>query len=294
LAVAAPGEEQQLAALEQALSADLRAGRIELRLMRNATPATLEQALMIGSTHVLHIAAPVELAATPANRADPNGGMRRGTPRLLLQRGIDIFQLTELLANAADLRLITLAGTQGDSRAVGAALPALAGLLSAALPATITLGGLLPARSSAGFAAACYSRLAAGDPVDLAVVAGRRALADTSADGDWGLAQLRLVPGGERLFTLHSRPRALPTQLPRPLMLAVATIVLLLAVFMGVRAIGAITPIRTQALAAATTVTPALPTAALSTPAQESGGLPLAGGDFVGRDFILAWLIAAL
>src|SRR5215207_8933700 len=137
LAVAAPGEEQQLHALEQALSDDLRAGRIELRLMRDATPATLERALMLGTTHVLHIAAPVELAATPANRAGSNGGMRRGTPRLLLQRGIDVFQLTELLTHAADLRLITLAGTQGDASAVGVALPALASLLSAALPATI-------------------------------------------------------------------------------------------------------------------------------------------------------------
>src|SRR5215212_6053585 len=127
LAIAAPGEEQQLAALEQALSDDLRAGRIELRLMRDATPATLERALMLGSTHVLHIAAPV-----------------------------------------ADLRLITLAGSQGDASAVGAALPALAGLLAAAVPATIAMGGPLPARSSAGFAAACYSRLAAGEPVDLA------------------------------------------------------------------------------------------------------------------------------
>src|SRR5215207_7788687 len=123
LAVAAPGEEQQLAALEQALSADLRAGRIELRLMREATPATLERALMLGSTHVLHIAAPVALAATPAARDRQSAGMRRATPRLLFQRGVDFFQLTELLAHAADLRLITLAGTQGDAGAVGVALP---------------------------------------------------------------------------------------------------------------------------------------------------------------------------
>ena len=280
LAIAAPGEEQQLAALEQALSDDLRAGRIELRLMRDATPATLERALMLGTTHVLHIAAPIALAATPETRVSQSGGMRRGTPRLLLQRnpdgwkgGIDIFQLTELLANAADLRLVTLAGPQGDASAVGAALPALAGLLSTVLPATIALGGPLSARSSARFAAACYSRLAAGAPIDLAAAAGRRALAATHDRQGWGLAQLRLAPGGEQLFALRSRPRAMPAQLPRPLMLAVAAVVLLLALFMGARAIGAITPARTQALAAAPTVTPALPTAALAAPTPASGGL---------------------
>lgn len=273
LAVAAPGEEQQLYALEQALSDDLRAGRIELRLIRDATPATLERALMLESTHVLHIAAPVALAATPATRDGQSAAMRRGTPRLLFQRGIDIFQLTELLAHATDLRLVTLAGPQGDASAVGAALPALAGLLSAALPATIALGGPLSARSSAGFAAACYSRLAVGDPVDLATAAGRRALADTHGGQGWGLAQLRLAPGGEQLFTLRSRPRAMPAQLSRPLILAVAAIVLLLVVFMGARAIGALRPTQTQALAAVTTVTPALPTADLATPALASGGL---------------------
>src|SRR6476619_3773402 len=63
LAVAAPGEEQQLTALEHALSDDLRAGRSELHMRPQATPATLERALMLGAAHVLHIAAPVELAA---------------------------------------------------------------------------------------------------------------------------------------------------------------------------------------------------------------------------------------
>jgi peptidoglycan/xylan/chitin deacetylase (PgdA/CDA1 family) len=273
LAIAAPGEEQQLAALEQALSHDLHAGRVELRLMRNATPATLERALMLGSTHVLHVAAPVTLAATPAARDSQRATIRRGMPRLLFQRGIDIFELTELLAHAADLRLVTLTGPQGDSNTVGAALPALAGLLAAALPATIALGGPLSARSSAEFAATCYSRLAAGDPVDLATAAGRRALADAPGGQGWGLAQLRLAPGGEQLFALHSRPRAMPNQLARPLMLAAAAIALLAIVFMGARAIGALTPAQTQALAAVTTVTPALPTADLATPDPAAGGL---------------------
>jgi peptidoglycan/xylan/chitin deacetylase (PgdA/CDA1 family) len=279
LAVAAPGEELQLNALQSALAEEVRAGRIDLHLMREATPATIERALMTNSPHVLHIAAPVGLAA-PAAPDDQSGGMRRGAPRLLLRRAIDAFELTDLLAHAADLRLITLAGPQGDGRIVQMAPPALAGLLAAEVPATIAFGGPLPARLSASFAAACYSRLAAGDPVDLAATAGRRALAgigdERAADagrGGWGLAQLWLAPGGEQLFALRGRPRATPVQLPRPLMVAGAGAALLMAVFVGARAIGASSPVRMQALAAATTLTPALPTADLATPTPASGGL---------------------
>jgi peptidoglycan/xylan/chitin deacetylase (PgdA/CDA1 family) len=275
LAVATYGEELQLDALADALADQVRAGRIELRLMREATPATLERALMTGSTHVLYIAAPVEMAAAPA-RAGQISGMRRGTPRLMLRRnpdawkaGLDAFELIELLANAPDVRLVTLAGPQGHASEVQAALPALAGLLAAEMPATLAFGGPLPARWSACFAAACFSRLAAGDPIDLAATAGRRALADSSGGRGWGLAQLRLAPGGEKLFALRSRPRALPARL-RQMMIAGAGAALLMAVFLGARAIGhANTPVQTQALAARDT----LPTANLATPAPDSSGL---------------------
>jgi peptidoglycan-N-acetylglucosamine deacetylase len=279
LAVAAPGEEQQLDALEIALADHVRAGRIELRLMRDATPATMEHALMTSSTHILHIASPAELTI-PATQTGSSGALRRGTPRLMLRRGIDAFGLTELLAHVDDLRLVTLAGPQGNTGAVQVALPALAGLLAAEVPATITFGGPLPARMSACFAAACYGRLAAGDPIDLAATSARRALADFEGRqasgqdrGGWGLAQLRLTPGGEQLFALHGRPRAVATVLPRRLMLAGAVAALLLAVFFGVRAFSASTIARTQALASAASATPALPTAALTTPEAESGGL---------------------
>jgi len=272
LAVAAPGEAQQLDALELALADVVRAGRIELRLMRETTPATLEHALMTSSTHILHIAAPVELGAS--------AGMRRGTPQLMLRRSIDAFGLIELLAHVDDLRLVTLAGPKGDAGAVQVGLPALAGLLSAEVLATIAFGGPLPARMSACFAAACYGRLAAGDPVDLAVTAGRCALAETASGrnldigtGGWGLAQLRLAPGGEQLFAFHGRPRAIAAGLRRPLILAGAIAVLLLALLLGARAIGGSTTAHTQALAAAATSTPPLPTAALATPAPKSGGL---------------------
>jgi peptidoglycan/xylan/chitin deacetylase (PgdA/CDA1 family) len=278
LAVAAPGEAQQLDALEIALADQVRAGRIDLRLMRDATPATMEHALMTSPTHILHIASAVELTP-PTAQAGSAGTLRRGTPQLMLRRVIDAFGLTELLARVDGLRLVTLTGAQGNAGAVQVGLPVLAGLLAAEVPATIAFGGPLPARMSAGFAAACYGRLAAGDPVDLAATAGRRALADLGGRqhsdlvrGWWGLAQLRLAPGGEQLFSLHRRPRPTAAGLRRPLMLA-GIVAVLLAVFFGARAFGTSTIAHTQALASATGATPALPTAALATPAPESGGL---------------------
>ena len=225
LAVAAPGEELQLDALELALADEVRAGRIELRLLRDATPASLERALMTSTVHVLHCAAAVAMT-------------ERGTPRLMLRRGLDTFGLTELLADADGLRLVTLAGPQGDASGVGVALPALAARLAANLPATIAFGGPLPARLSARFAAACYGSLAGGAPVDLAATAGRRALAETSGGRGWGLMQLLLAPGAEQLFAFRGRPYARFARLPRALVIACAGLALAGAIVLGERLIG--------------------------------------------------------
>ena len=189
LALAAPGEELQLAALQEALQEAVRAGALELRLVGDATPAALERALAARPVHVLHCAAPV--ART-----------ERGAPRLLLRRGLDLFDLAGLLADAAKLRLVTLAGPQGDGRALHAALPIVsAALLTPRLPAAIAFGGALPARLSARFAATCYAALAAGQPVDLAVTAGRRALAELGDGRGWGMPQLRMAAGSAQIFT---------------------------------------------------------------------------------------------
>lgn len=189
LALAAPGEELQLAALQEALAEPVRAGAIELRMVGDATPAALERALAQRPVHVLHCAAPV--ART-----------ERGAPRLLLRRGLDLFDLAGLLADASRLRLVTLAGPQGDAMALYAALPIVsAALLAPHLPAAIAFGGPLPARLSAHFAATCYAALAAGQPVDLAVTAGRCALAEFGDGRGWGMPQLRMAPGSAQLFT---------------------------------------------------------------------------------------------
>ncbi|MBK9714230.1 MAG: polysaccharide deacetylase family protein [Kouleothrix sp.] len=226
LAIGAANEALQLSALETALDDAARAGRVELRVLRDPAPAAIERALMDGPVHILHCAAPVALT-------------ERGAPRLLLRREGEPLDLSGLLADARGLRLVTLAGPQGDASSIGVAAPTLATtLLSAELPATIAFCGALPARLSARFAAACYGQLAAGLPVDLAVTAGRRALVEDGAGRGWGMAQLRLLPGGEQLFAFRAPPRRAPARLPRSLILAGAGAALVGAVLLGARAIG--------------------------------------------------------
>src|SRR5439155_22317087 len=163
-------------------------GRIDLHLLRNVTPAALEQVLAGSAVHVLHCAAPAAL--TP-----------RGNLRLLTGRGVDASDLAEILAQAPELRLVTLTGRQGDAQSFDGALPLLATmLLGDDLPATISFGGPLPALLAARFSAACYGRLAAGTPVDLAITAGRLALVGHSGGCGWGFPPLRLVPRPEPIL----------------------------------------------------------------------------------------------
>jgi peptidoglycan/xylan/chitin deacetylase (PgdA/CDA1 family) len=262
LAVAAPGEDLQLDTLEIALGT-ARAGRVQLRVLRDATPAALERALLDGPVHVLHLAAPVVLG-------------ERGSPRLQLRRSVEALDLVDMLAQAAQLRLVTLAGAQGDGGTVGGGLPALATVLLAAdRPATIVFGGPVPARLAARFALACYARLAAGAPVDQAVTTGRRALAESGGRG-WGLAQLRLVPGGERLFTFRRESRRMPARLPRSLLVAGASIALAGAVLLGARAVGTRAPASTSPQALPTAgLLASTPSALVATPTQQTGGLLL-------------------
>jgi peptidoglycan/xylan/chitin deacetylase (PgdA/CDA1 family) len=188
LVIASAGEELQLEALHAALTPAIHNGQIELRLLRDTTPQALEMALGGDAPHILHCAAPIGFAAN-------------GAPHLLLGRGLAAFDLAALTAEARDLRLVALAGPQGDGAAVNAAPPLMAALLVGEdLPAAIALAGPLPAPLAARFAATCYARLAEGAPVDLAVTAGRRALSEQANGRGWGFPQLRLLPGADQIF----------------------------------------------------------------------------------------------
>jgi peptidoglycan/xylan/chitin deacetylase (PgdA/CDA1 family) len=247
LAIASAGEELQLEALHTMLAPAIHSGQVELRLLRDATTQALEIALRSDTPHVLHCAAPIGFTAN-------------GAPHLLLGRGLTAFDLAALVAEARELRLLTLAGQQGDAAAVSAGPALMATLLvSEELPAAIAFGGPLPAPLAARFAAACYARLAQGAPVDLAVTGGRSALAAHTTGRGWGLPQLRLLPGAEQIFAprraasarrTRQQPgrgaRRQPTRSARagsPLlprwMLFPAAVLLLLVVLLAGRSLGA-------------------------------------------------------
>ncbi|MCS6939075.1 MAG: polysaccharide deacetylase, partial [Roseiflexus sp.] len=203
LAVASPGNGQCLDALERALALGIRAGRIDLRTAPDADPATLHRALADEAPHVLHIAARVVL--TPEQRLELNLGAM-----------LDAGDLIDLLADAADLRLVTLTGSEGDGRLLDIAPVLCAALLiDEHLPATIAFSAPLPADEAARFAALCYDQLAMGAPVDLAVTAGRAALARI---GDvWGAPVLRAAPDTGALFRPLPRRAARPRPMIQPL-----------------------------------------------------------------------------
>jgi peptidoglycan-N-acetylglucosamine deacetylase len=91
-----------------------------------------------------------------------------------------------------DLRLLTLAGapgTPGDTLAdVAAAVHRQIGLAALAL-------GQLEYAEAAAFCGPCYSALALGDPLDLAVTDGRAQLVEQG--GAWGAPRVWVAPGAE-------------------------------------------------------------------------------------------------
>lgn len=203
LAVASPGNGHCLDALERTLAPGIRAGRIDLRTASDADSATLRRALADEMPHVLHMAARVVL--TPDQRLELDLGSM-----------IDAGDLIDLLADAADLRLVTLTGSEGNGQRLDIAPVLCAALLiDERLPATIAFSAPLPAGEAAQFAALCYEQVALGAPVDLAVTVGRAALART---GDhWGAPVLRIVPDTGALFQPLPRRAARPRSMIRPL-----------------------------------------------------------------------------
>lgn len=187
LIACAAGAAPHAAMLGPALAEAVRAGRLVVDLLRDATPDDLANALDEEPCHILHLIAPVE------------EGPRGTGPRLRLGLPLDAGALAELLADQPCLRLITIAPGDEDGPDV---TPLASALHEATQVATITLAGL-DAEAAATFCATCYGSVARHDPIDLAVTDGRAALVSTG--GGWGQPRLHLVPGSEQLFRPGSR-----------------------------------------------------------------------------------------
>ncbi len=238
LVVAGRGQEAQLEALEDACAPLIRAGKLDLRLLERASLESIRRELAEDAPHIVQIA-----AAAAVSDAD--------TLEVAIGRGTDAFDIAELLDSYRETRMVLISGASGAGDALAAGPGLLSALLlSAQRPAVVALGGPLPAVASAAFAAAVYGQLVRGAAVDVAVTAGRRALA-TRQDA-WGLAQVRVAPDGEQIFTLVpgkpslARGRiARPTidlrpsgtwRTPRVLLPAAGVAVLALAILLGARA----------------------------------------------------------
>lgn len=218
LLIGGPGQNHQLDAIDDILTGAVRAGEIELHILPETDAAELEDLLKRHTFHVLHCAAQVSLT-------------RGESLRLEIGRGMDGFDLEELLAEHPSVRLVILSGVQGEAHDITAAPPLLGAiLLSEHLPAAITLSGTLPVTATAHFIAEFYAELVAGAPLDLAVTAGRRALAERSTSSGWGMVQLRMLPGAEQLFVFRSAQRILPS---RRLFLPIASIAALIVTLLA-------------------------------------------------------------
>jgi peptidoglycan/xylan/chitin deacetylase (PgdA/CDA1 family) len=218
LAAAGPGQRAQLDALAEALADAIRSRLISLDLLPDTDLDEIRQTLAQRQFHILHLAAPAAL--TPDQRMN-----------LAIGRGIDGFDLADLLAEYQTLRLVTLTGSSGDSQQLSAAA-ALFGaiLMSEQIPAAVTLSANLAAGAIARFAAVLYEELADGAPADLAVSLGRRAL-DGSGEPCWGAAQLRSLPGADQLFSFRPTPR--PTMTPKRLLPIAIVATLLVALLLA-------------------------------------------------------------
>ncbi len=216
LAAAGPGQRAQLDALAESLADAIRSRLISLELLPDTDLDEISQTLAQRQFHVLHLCG--STALTPAQRMT-----------IAIGRGIDGFDLADLLAEQQTLRLITLTGSSGDGTQLSAA-PALFGavLMTEQIPAAITLSANLAAGAIARFAGVLYEELADGTSPDLAVSLGRRTLAE-SGEQCWGAPQLRSLPGADQLFSFRPAPRSKITpQRLLPIAIAAALLVALL------------------------------------------------------------------
>ncbi len=197
LIAVARGHDAAADALGLSLAETVRNGGLVVDRLREATVDDIVAELAAEPRHILHLIGDLEQPP-------------RQSPRLRMSSAVTGRELAELLLQIDDLRLLTIAGGPASACATLAAeLHERDGRAVAALPG-------LSISAQASWSAACYRALADGEPVDLAMTAGRSALA--ALRETWGGPQLYLAPGGEQLFRPGEPPIApAPPEAVRPL-----------------------------------------------------------------------------
>ena len=191
-----PQQKSEYSAIHTLLQSEIAEQRIHIHIAEIHGLAELNAVLNRDIYHVVHLIGDVSL------NHEQYMHITFGTE-------IDVFELQEVLSEYNDIGLVCVTCSGLDApqiRAIPQIFAAL--LLSRTINAAITFSGISTPDIIVRFAATCYNAIIDDIPLDLAVTRGRRALTSGRRDTSWGLPQLRIVPGTERLF-LFEPPRDL-------------------------------------------------------------------------------------
>jgi hypothetical protein len=189
-----PNQKSEYSAIHTLLQSEIAEQRIHVNIVEIHGLADLNATLSRDVYHVVHLVGDVSL------NHDQYMNITFGAE-------IDVFELQETLSQYNDIGLVCVTCSSIDEpqiRAIPQIFAAL--LLSRTINAAITFSGISTPDIIVRFAATCYNAIIDDTPLDLAVTRGRRALTSGRRDTSWGLPQLRIVPGTERLF-LFEPPR---------------------------------------------------------------------------------------
>lgn len=189
-----PNQKSEYSAIHTLLQSEIAEQRIHVQIAEIHGIADLQMVLSQDVYHIVHFIGDISL------NHEQYMNISFGTD-------IDVFELQDVVSEFNDIGLVcvTCSGLEEPQiRAIPQIFAAL--LLSRTINAAITFSGISSPDIIVRFAATCYNAIIDDIPLDLAVTRGRRALTSGRRDTSWGLPQLRIVPGTERLF-LFEPPR---------------------------------------------------------------------------------------
>jgi tetratricopeptide (TPR) repeat protein len=216
--IAAPDDQQpldteeEIGVIQAALDEAVRANRVQVEYLDDATLPAIGETLRRFRPHLLHFTGH-GLYERAAGRSFLALESEDGRTQLA-----GIADLRPYLVDAPELRLVCLSGCQTAQTSPADAFSGVAtGLLQSDLPAALAMQFSILDPSAIELARAFYSALAHGDDLLAAMQQARLALRDF-ADGpgyDWGIPALYLRAGELRLVDPTAVPPALPAAPPR-------------------------------------------------------------------------------
>jgi hypothetical protein len=202
---------QEWSRINEALGDLARAGRITLGRMEEATTSALQQKLRQGDYHILHFIG--------------HGGFDPAT-----QEGVLLFEddagraahvrgeeLGTLLRDHAPMRLVVLNACEGARSSRADPFSGVAQrLVRQGIPSVVAMQFEITDRAAIAFAHEFYRATSDGYPVEAAVAEGRKALASSGPELEWGIPVLHLrAPDGhifrvEETGAAHPAPATVP------------------------------------------------------------------------------------